>query len=63
MATQHGTVRLDGKTGGLIFYKTKYGNLVRSRWTLSEERRAADKLPEARMGTCSEFGYSSRVVS
>lgn len=61
MGRQSGTVRLDGKTGGLIFYKTKYGNLVRSSWTLSKERLANDPKLKGRREINKEFGYSSRV--
>jgi hypothetical protein len=61
MARQHGAVWLEGKVGGLIFYKTKYGKMVRSEWTVSKERLATDPKLEARRGANKEFGYSSRV--
>ena len=60
MAKQRGEILLDGKLGGLSFYNSKYGRIVRQIVPVSKERLAKDPAFARRRDNMSEFGYGSR---
>ena len=61
MARQKGPVLLEGTVGGIIFDKSKYGYLVRSRGGISRQRIATEARFARTRENASEFGYASRA--
>ncbi len=56
MAKQSGSVPIEGAIGDLVFYKTKYGNLVRRKGNLNRERVMSEPAFEKSRAAGSEFG-------
>lgn len=61
MGKQRGAIVIDGKVGGLSFYKSRYGDIVRAIGTVPKEKIVRDPKYAARRDAMSEFGYASRV--
>ncbi len=61
MARQRGEIKLQGKIGDLLFYKSAYGFLARKIGEVSEmERKTGENYARPRENN-SELGYSSRI--
>lgn len=56
MAKQSGDVPIEGAIGDLVYYKTKYGNLVRRKGNLNRERIMSEPAFEKSRAAGSEFG-------
>lgn len=56
MAKQSGSVPIEGAIGDLVYYKTKYGNLVRRKGNLNRERVMSEAAFEKSRAAGSEFG-------
>src|ERR1043165_7097475 len=63
MAKQRGPLRLDGKIGGMVFYKNRYGDIAKMIGTVSKEKYENDPKMKGRRETATEFGYASKVSS
>jgi hypothetical protein len=61
MGKQKGVIPLKGRVGELIFYTTQYGQIVRSKGSLSRERIARDPSFRTREQN-SEFGNAVRAA-
>ncbi len=56
MAKQSGSIPIEGAIGDLVYYKTKYGNLVRRKGNLNRERVMNEAAFERSRAAGSEFG-------
>jgi hypothetical protein len=56
MAKQSGSIPIEGAIGDLVFYKTKWGNLVRRKGNLNRERVMNEAAFERSRAAGSEFG-------
>src|SRR6476619_1859379 len=61
MAKQKGPLLLGGKTGGLVFYTNRYGNIVQTLGEIPKERYQNDPKMARRRETAAEFGYSAAL--
>ena len=61
MARQAGDLILEGKIGGLSFYISKFGPLVRTIGTVSKERFHNDPKLARRKAAALDFGYASSL--
>ena len=59
MARQNGLIKIEGTLDNLTFYKTKDGNLVRTKGGISKERMATDPNFRRTRENGSEFGMAA----